>query len=88
MSDTERLARMERRQEALIGAIDGLVDVMTVNNAMLAELMAWMKEPPSTDLQDVLKAVLAAVEEMRAELHGLPEKVARAVLDGDLDSRG
>lgn len=77
----ERLARMERRQEALVQAIDGLANVITINNAMLTELMEWMKQPPSSELPDLIKALIAMVSEM-------PAKVAKAVLDGELDTRG
>lgn len=77
----KRLARMERRQEALVQAIDGLANVITINNAMLTELMEWMKQPPSSELPDLIKALIAMVSEM-------PAKVAKAVLDGELDTRG
>lgn len=85
MTDSERLARMERRIEALIQAIagdQGLHATAKLTNAMLAELMQWLKQPPSTDLADTLKALAAQMAEMRTEIAGLPDKVARAVLDG------
>jgi hypothetical protein len=84
----ERLARMERRQEALIAGVDGLTDVMQMNTAMLTELMEWLKQPPSSDLPDLLGALVLAVNEMRDEIRALPEKVARAVTDGEVDGRG
>lgn len=84
----DRLARMERRQEALIAGVDGLVDVMQMNTAMLTELMEWLKQPPSSELPDLLTAMVAAVDEMREEIRVLPAKVARAVMTGELDGRG
>lgn len=84
----ERLARMERRQEALIAGIDGLTDIMQMNIAMLTELMEWLKKPPSSELPDLLTALVATVDEMREEIRVLPAKVARAVTDGELDTRG
>jgi hypothetical protein len=88
MSDTERLARMERRQEALIAGISGLVDIMQMNTAMLTELMEWLKQPPSSELPDLLQALVATIHEMREEIRVLPARVARAVVDGELDGRG
>jgi hypothetical protein len=86
--DSERLARMERRQEALIAGVDGLTDVMQMNTAMLTELMEWLKKPPSSELPDLLSALVITVHEMRDEIRALPAKVARAVTDGELDGRG
>lgn len=87
-NDTERLARMERRQEALVAAIGGLTDVVQTTNAMLADLMAWIKKPPSKELPDLLAALVQTVHEMRDEIREMPAKVARAVSDGELDGRG
>lgn len=84
MSDSERLGRMERRQEVVIQGITSLGDIMQVNNAMLAELMEWLKKPPSNELSDTLAALAMAVAEMRKEIAILPEAVARAVLDGEV----
>lgn len=88
VTDGEALARIERRQVAVIQGISGLADIGQVNNAMLAELMEWLKKPPSNDLADALSALSAAVSEMRQEIKDLPERVAKAVLDGELDGRG
>lgn len=75
---------MERRQEVVIQGITSLGDIMQVNNAMLAELMEWLKKPPSNELSDTLAALAMAVAEMRKEIAILPEAVARAVLDGEV----
>jgi hypothetical protein len=87
-ADSERLARMERRQEQMIAGIDGLADVMQMNVAMLTELIEWLKQPPSSELPDLLSALVSTVHEMRDEIRALPAKVARAVTDGELDGRG
>lgn len=84
MTDSERLARMERRQEAVIQGISGLADIGQVNNAMLAELMEWLKQPPSNGLADTLAALAAALAEMQQQITVLPERVAKAVLDGEV----
>lgn len=84
MSDNERLARMERRQEGMIQAISTLADTVRLTNAMLAELMEWLKKPPSNELSDALAQLAAEVAEMRKEIAALPEKVAKAVTDGEV----
>jgi len=58
----DRLARMEMRQEALIGPIGGLTDVIEQTRAMLAELATWLKQPPSSDLPDLIRHMTAALE--------------------------
>lgn len=75
---------MERRQEAVIQGISGLADIGQINGAMLGELMEWLKQPPSNELSDVLKALVVEVAEMRKEIAALPEKVARAVIGGEV----
>jgi len=50
------------RQEALIASIHGLADVVETMRDMQAELIAWIQQPPSTDLPDLLKGLTAAVQ--------------------------
>lgn len=80
----ERLARMERRQEIVIQAISTLADTAKITNAMLGELMEWLKKPPSNELSDALAKLASEVTEMRKEITALPEAVARAVIDGQV----
>jgi SOS-response transcriptional repressor LexA len=75
---------IERRQEALIQAISSLADTVRITNAMVGEMMEWLKKPPSNDLADAFKALAAEVVEMRREIGELPAKVARAVTDGEV----
>lgn len=77
----DQLARMERRQEAVIQAVSGLADVMQVNTAMLADLMAWLKEPPKSDLTDLVKALVTKLDVVLAAVLEVPEKVADALDD-------
>lgn len=76
-TDSERLARMERRQEAVIQAVVSLAGTVEITNTMIAEMMDWLKRPSSSDTADLLKAILA-------RLDALPERVAKAVLDGEV----
>lgn len=88
MDDNERLARIERRQEALVGSIGMLADMVGINNALLTQMMEWLKKPPSSELGDLIASLVAMVTEMQGEIRALPAVVARAVVDGELDGRG
>ena len=86
MTVEARLARIETRQESLVSAIGGLTDVMAQTRDLVTELMAWLQEPPSSDLPDTLKAMANALEAHGQRLHAingtlgkLPAQVARAV---------
>jgi hypothetical protein len=53
--------------------------------------MAWLQEPPSSDLPDTLKAMAKAIEAHGEKLHTmngvlvrLPAQVARAVTSGEV----
>ncbi len=88
---TQKIDRLAQRQEAMISAIHGLTDVMEQTRDLLTELMAWLQEPPASDLPDLLKALTAAVRdqgEKISTLHGLlvklPAQVARAVATGEV----
>ena len=71
-TDSERLARMERRQEAIIQAINLQTEAVTAVGAMVQRIDDFLRQPPSSDLADTLRAILAAVTEINAmvtELH-------------------
>ena len=51
---------------------------------MQAELIAWIQQPPSTDLADLLQGLTAAVhdnstviDELARRIEALPEQLAR-----------
>lgn len=86
MTVEDRLGRIEARQESLVSAISGLTDVMAQTRDLVTELMAWLQEPPSSDLPDTLKAMTNAIEAhgqtlrtINGALVKLPAQVARAV---------
>lgn len=86
-SDSERLARIERRIEALLQAVagdEGLHATVRITNAMLANLMEWLQKPPSNELSDTLRQLVVEVAEVREGMAALPEKVAKAVLNGEV----
>jgi hypothetical protein len=89
MTVEDRLSRLEMRQEALVSAMNGLTDVMEQTRDLVVELMAWLQEPPSSDLPDTLKAMTEAMElqagHMQTIGHALlklPAQVAQEVRSG------
>jgi len=63
MSSPDRFVRVEARQEALIAAIQGLVDVVETVRDMQAELLSWVQQPPPTDLPDLLRELTASIQQ-------------------------
>jgi hypothetical protein len=98
MTPDDRVAHWEKRQEALIRGMNGLVETQNVIVAMIAELAAWLKQPASSDLPDLIRAMIttnealtasnrAAAEQLAklgAAIARLPADVARAVRDGEV----
>jgi hypothetical protein len=82
-TDSERLASIERRQEALVSAVGNLTEVVGTTNAMVAELTEWLKEPPSSDLPGILEDLAQAIREIRTDIKALPERVADVVNIGE-----
>jgi hypothetical protein len=84
MTIEDRIDKLAMRQEALIAAIHGLADVVETMRDMQAELIAWIQQPPSTDLADLLTGLTAAVQdnstvigELVQRIEALPEQLAR-----------
>jgi len=84
MTVDEKLDKLAMRQEALIAAIHGLVDVVEAVRDMQAEPIAWIQQPPGTDLPDLLQGLTAAVQgnsevlgELARRIEALPGQLAR-----------
>ena len=58
----ERIARWEQRQEVVIASMNRMVDTMEVIRDMIGELAAWLKQPASSDLSDLLKEFIVRSE--------------------------
>ena len=96
------MATEHERQEDIIAGIGGVADILEVHTQMLetiatsqAELRAWLETPPSSDLPDLLRSLTEAIghqagmiEALRLMLADLPERVAKAVNDGEIDGPG
>jgi hypothetical protein len=81
MAVEERLIKLEMRQEALIASMRGLLDIQTDIRDMIAELSAWLRQPASTDLPDLIRALITSTNMLRTDIAALPAAVARAVVD-------
>jgi hypothetical protein len=80
----DRIDKLAMRQEALIAAIHGLADVVETMRDMQAEFIAWIQQPPSTDMADLLQELAAAVHdnstvigELARRIEALPEQLTR-----------
>jgi hypothetical protein len=84
-----RLAHWERRQEELIATLHAILDGLDATRGQLGEIVAWLRQPPSDDLPELLRALVAANDAAQAELaqltariDALPAAVAQAVAAG------
>jgi hypothetical protein len=80
----EKMDRLIFRQEELITAMHGLCESFEIGNTMLAELMAWLKQPPSDELPSLIRTLTIVLDEQREGFRTLPERLARAVKDGEV----
>lgn len=83
------LSAIQALQREEIDRLEALTDRVETLTVSLAELMAWLQEPSSTDLADALKQLATAVqvqadrtEAIERVLAKLPADVARAVSTG------
>jgi hypothetical protein len=82
----ERIDRYERRQEQIVQGMNVIAGTLEAQTGMLRELAAWLKQPPSSDLPDLLKALIVRTDtvseiavQLGAKMDALPEALARAV---------
>jgi len=82
----DRLNRLDQRLETLIASMNGLLDIMVQTRTMMAELMAWLQQPPSNELPQYLIRMANAIEantgqlmELRQQVNALPTALAKAV---------
>ena len=85
----ERITRWEQRQELIIASMQGMLDTLEVIRDTIAELASWLKEPPSSDLPDLIKALILRADtisdqivQIGAKVDGLPAALAETVHDG------
>ena len=86
MTIEARLDRWERRQEAMITAIGDLATITGSTHALVVELMAWLKAPPSNAIPDLIEGLTEALRELTGavdaqgqQIAALPAAVASAV---------
>ena len=88
----ERIARWEQRQELIILSMNRMVDTMEVIRDMIGELAAWLKQPASNDLPDLLRALIVRSESLSEQvvqiggkIDALPAAIVRAVHTGEVE---
>jgi hypothetical protein len=88
----ERIARWEQRQELIILSMNRMVDTMEVIRDMIGELAAWLKQPASRDLPDLLRALIVRSEslseqvvQLGSKIDALPAAIVRAVHTGEVE---
>ena len=64
----ERIARWEQRQEVIILSMNRMVDTMEVIRDMIGELAAWLKQPASSALPDLLWALIVRCESLSEQV--------------------
>jgi hypothetical protein len=87
----ERMIRWEQRQELMIASMGGILDTMEIIRDMISELAEWLKQPPSSDLSDLLKAQITQLNSLSEQsvqlgrkMDALPAATARAVATGEV----
>ena len=82
MTDSERLKRIEQRQEIVIEALSGLTGVIGDQTEKLDWLMQWANEPASDALPKLLSEMTGHLAGLQAAIIGLKdhiEEIAAAV---------
>jgi hypothetical protein len=81
-----RLDHWERRQEDLIAAVHAILDGLDAMRGQLGEIVAWLQQPPSDDLPELIRALTAAADatqdslaRLEARIDALPAAIAQAV---------
>ena len=75
-----KLTQIRRQQDAIIMAVNANTDGLGILAAQVAEVVAWMNKPASTDLADAIKAMTAAIQAVEAAVSASPQRIANAVV--------
>jgi hypothetical protein len=85
----ERITRWEQRQELIIASMQGMLDTLEIIRDTIAELASWLKEPPSSDLSDLIRALIVRsdtisdqIVQIGGKLDALPAALAQTVHGG------
>jgi len=71
----DRISRLDQRLEVLIAGMSRLNDYQRELGAMLAELKAWLEQPPSNDLPELLRSLVATIDSTNDAVDALREAV-------------
>jgi hypothetical protein len=76
MTIEARMDRWERRQELMISTIGDLATIMGSTHDLVVELMAWLKEPPSSDIPELISGLLDALKDFQESIDAQREQIA------------
>jgi hypothetical protein len=76
MTLEERLDRWEQRQEAMIATMSQMIDILLIMQRQQAELVAWLKQPPGTELSDLIRELILANNAQTAAIERNTQVVA------------
>ena len=79
MDTIEQFTTIRNLQHQEIDRLEALTERVEALSEQVKALMAWLQEPPSTDLVDTLKALIEAVVRMEARLVAMPAAVAAEI---------
>lgn len=79
MTIDERMDRWEIRQEAVITSLNGMLDILTVTQDSIHELMGWLQTPATgpNETADGLRQMAAAIEGMARVISDLPGMLSK-----------
>jgi hypothetical protein len=87
----ERITHWEQRQEVIIASMNRMVDTVEVIRDMIGELAAWLQQPASNDLPDLLKVLVLRSEtlseqivQIGGKIDALPAVIVRAMHTGEV----
>lgn len=97
MNINERVERIDRRQEDLIAVVVDLTAAVEANQGILAEIAEWLQKPASSELHDLLRSLVLAVNDLSDQVDttiktvvslgnritDIPNQVVKVMKDGE-----
>ena len=81
----EQLNRLLIRQEALVGSMHGLTDIMVETRNMVADLQAWLQQPPGDELPNLIAAMERALRALTDAVVRLEDRMGALIVRADRD---
>jgi hypothetical protein len=81
----EQLNRLLMRQEALVGSMHGLTDIMVETRNMVADLKSWLQQPPADDLPNLIAAMERALTALTEAVVRLEDRIGALLAQAGRD---